>query len=171
MEARRRRSRRTTTHLLRLAPVFDVAQVDPISDFPGGAAILTPPITPLEGDSLAHLLEPLAGFGASIGSPVTVQPVPGHAFGYYDVESRRIVVDIISDDFYPKGQIKTLIHELAHALVRYDHQDDDPSSRTPKKKSSPNRRLLRLLERRLRRFRLLHRLPSYVERIRRQRLH
>ncbi len=116
---------RPRTHF-RLAPVFDFAQVDPIPDFPGGALDPTAPIEPLQGDSLAHLFAPLADFGASIGSPVTVRAVPGGASGYYELDSKRIVVDVLDQTFQPNGQVKTLIHELAHALVRHNHTEEDP---------------------------------------------
>jgi antirestriction protein ArdC len=52
--------------------------------------------------------------------------VPGAASGYYELDSKEIVVDVLGDDFHPNGQVKTLIHELAHALVRHDHSDEDP---------------------------------------------
>ena len=57
---------------------------------------------------------------------MSVQPVPGAASGYYELDSKRIVVDVLRADFHPNGQVKTLIHELAHALVRHDHADNDP---------------------------------------------
>ncbi len=57
---------------------------------------------------------------------MTVRPVPGAAVGYYGLDSKEIVVDVLGDDFHPNGQVKTLIHELAHALVRHDHSDEDP---------------------------------------------
>lgn len=111
----------------RLAAVFDRSQVAPLPDFPGGPVALDPPIEAVDGDSLAHLLGPLASFGKQIGSTVTIEPVPGEAHGYYELKTRRIVVDVTGEDFHPNGQVKTLIHELSHALVRADHQDDDPT--------------------------------------------
>jgi antirestriction protein ArdC len=109
----------------RLVPVFDRAQVDPLPDFPGGPVELEPPHEPVQGASLCHLLEPLSAFAASLGSEVSFEPVPGSAAGYHEPSSSRIVID--SDPKHsPNAQVQTLIHELAHALIRADRRDDDP---------------------------------------------
>jgi antirestriction protein ArdC len=109
----------------RLVPVFDRSQVDPLPDFPGGAVDLEPPHEPVQGDGLAHLVEPLAAFAASIGSEVCIEPIPGSAAGYHEPASGRIVID--SDPAHsPNAQLATLVHELAHALIGVDRRDDDP---------------------------------------------
>ena len=87
---------------------------------------LDPPIEPITGEGLASLFEPLAAFGTSIGSPVTAEPVPGSAQGYYDPRTACIVIDVVSEEFSPNAQVATEIHELTHALVRCDRQEEDP---------------------------------------------
>ena len=49
--------------------------------------------------------------------------MPGGAHGYYQPSSRRIVIEHALSG---NQQVKTLCHELAHALVRADRHDDDP---------------------------------------------
>ncbi len=110
-----------------MTAVFDRSQVSPLPDFPSDPVPLDLPIEPVDGDSLAPLFTPLAAFGEEIGSSVTIEAVPGEALGYYEIKTRRIVVDVLGEDFHPNGQVKTLIHELSHALVRADHLDEDPT--------------------------------------------
>ena len=110
----------------RLAAVFDRSQVEPLPEFPGGPVSLEPPIEPVEGDGLAHLLEPLANFGASIGFSVEVEQMSGGSRGYCNRESHRIAVDHVTEDFAPNAQVAVEIHELAHALVGEDRREDDP---------------------------------------------
>jgi antirestriction protein ArdC len=110
----------------RLVPVFDRSQVDPLPGFPGGPAPLDPPHEPIAGDSLEPLFEPLAEFGRSLGLTVDVEPVPGSAAGYHEPSNDRVVIDVRSPSFSPNAQVSTLVHELAHALVRIDRLDGDP---------------------------------------------
>lgn len=111
----------------KLNPVFDRSQVDPLPDFPGGPAPLDPPSEPVEGDGLAHRFAPLAAFARSLGLSVVVEPVPGTACGYHEPSADRIVIDVASERFSPNAQLQTLVHELAHALVRRDRRDHDPT--------------------------------------------
>jgi antirestriction protein ArdC len=113
----------------RIATVFDRSQVDPLPDFPGGAAPLELPRAPVEGDSLAWLFGPLCNFGALIGSPVRIEQ--GHSDGSYDKKDRRIRVNPVGPDFSVNAQVATVIHELAHALVRSDREEDDPELTYP----------------------------------------
>jgi antirestriction protein ArdC len=108
----------------RLVKVFDRSQVDPLPDFPGGPVALDPPVEAVEGDTLAYLFEPLREFGILIGSPIRIEA--GGADGSYDTRDRRIRVNPVGEDFSPNAQVKTAVHELAHALVRSDREDDDP---------------------------------------------
>jgi antirestriction protein ArdC len=110
----------------RLVPVFDRSQVDPLPDFPGGPAPLDPPGEPLAGNGLARHFEPLAEFGRGLGLTVDVEPVPGSAAGYHEPSNDRVVVDVRSPTFSPNAQVSTLVHEIAHALVRIDRLDGDP---------------------------------------------
>lgn len=116
---------RPKTHF-RLVPVFDRSQVDPIPDHPGGPTPLEPPHEPVEGDTLAHLSGPLTDLAASIGCEVCFEPIAGSAHGYHEPSTGRIVIEACTSEFSANAQIATLIHELAHALIRADHRDDDP---------------------------------------------
>ena len=114
----------------RLVPVFDRSQVDPLPEFPGGAVDLDPPPSePIAGDGLAHLLEPLRGFAASIGYALEVKAIPGSAMGWCDRDERRIAVEEVGVAFPPNAQISVAVHELAHALVVVDRQEGDPKLR------------------------------------------
>lgn len=100
----------------RTAFVFDVSQtaildgVEPVS--------LEPPREPLTGDSHGHLLEPLRAFAESLGYSVSFENIEGSAGGWCDPKRRRIVVDAAVP---ANAQLRTLIHELAHALgVTYE---------------------------------------------------
>jgi len=108
----------------RLVKVWDRSQVAPLPDFPGGAAPLESPRQPVEGDSLAWLFQPLRDFAELIGSPVRIEPGPSD--GSYSPKDRRIRVNPVGEGFSANAQVATTIHELAHALVRSDREDEDP---------------------------------------------
>jgi antirestriction protein ArdC len=110
----------------RLVKVFDRSQVDPLPEFPGGPVELDPPIEPVQGDGLAHLFEPLAEFGSSIGYTVSVEEIPGSALGYCVPPRQHIGVEPISERFSANAQVGVEIHELSHALVRCDRREEDP---------------------------------------------
>ncbi|MGA8744526.1 MAG: ArdC family protein [Solirubrobacterales bacterium] len=110
----------------RLVAVFDRSQVNPFPDFPGGPIELEPPSEPIGGEGLAHLFGPLVEFGCSLGLTVEVEPVPGAAQGYLEPATDRLVIDVKGESFSANAQVQTLIHELAHALVRHDRQPADP---------------------------------------------
>ena len=74
---------------------------------------LEPPREPLSGDSHAHLIEPMVAFAASLGFTVCFEPIAGSAGGWCDTKAKRIVVDA---DAPANAQLRTLIHECAHAL-------------------------------------------------------
>ena len=103
-------------------PVFDRSQVDPLPDFDGERIELDPPLQPVFGDSLAPLIEPLRRFAATIGCSVEFVSIPGSATGGYQHDTGKIRVDRPT----PNGRVKTLLHELAHALVRRAREEDDP---------------------------------------------
>jgi antirestriction protein ArdC len=109
----------------RFVPVFDRSQVDPLPGFPGGPLELEPPHQPIEGDGLAGLIEPLVGFATELGPQVTFERIPGPAAGYHEPTTGRIVIDS-GPEHSPNAQVSTLAHELAHALLRLEHQHDDP---------------------------------------------
>jgi hypothetical protein len=91
--------------------VFDISQTDIL---PGAEAVaLEPPHEPLTGDSHAHLLTPLCRFAESLGYSVSFEVIEGSAGGWCDAKAKRIVVDA---GVPTNAQLRTLIHECAHAL-------------------------------------------------------
>ncbi|HWW66537.1 MAG TPA: ArdC family protein [Solirubrobacterales bacterium] len=111
----------------RLAAVFDRSQVEPLPEFPGGPVDLELPIEPVEGEGLAHLFEPLANFGASLGFPVSVEEIPGAAQGFCDRGAKRIAVEVVGERFSANAQVSVAVHELAHALVGCERREEDPA--------------------------------------------
>jgi antirestriction protein ArdC len=107
----------------RLGPVFDREQVGPLPP-PATPLPLDPPLHKVSGDDLAPVLPRLIALGREIGSRVEFEAIAGERRGYYEVESRRIA---IRRDMAPNAQVKTLIHELAHALLRAEAREDDPT--------------------------------------------
>jgi N-terminal domain of anti-restriction factor ArdC len=91
--------------------VFFQEQVVPLPE--GEPVPLEPPREPLSGDSHAHLIEPMVAFAASLGFTVCFEPIAGSAGGWCDTKAKRIVVDA---DAPANAQLRTLIHECAHAL-------------------------------------------------------
>lgn len=106
-------SEKPRTHF-RLGAVFDRSQVDELPP-PATPSPLDPPIRDVSGDSLRSALVPLGALAREIGSTVDYEPIRGAAHGYYDPVTKRIVID---DALAVNQQVKTLIHELGHALVR-----------------------------------------------------
>lgn len=91
--------------------VFELSQTEPL---PGVEAVaLAPPCGPLTGDSHAHLLPALGAFAQSLGYAVSFEAIEGSAGGWGDPRNKRIVVDA---DVPANAQLRTLIHEIAHAL-------------------------------------------------------
>ena len=103
--------------------VFDISQTDPV---PGTDPVaLTPPAwAPLTGDSHAHLLPALEGLAGEQGYAVSYEKLPGALGGYCNTEAKRIVIDAANAG---NARVRTLIHELAHALgVTYQtHRRDE----------------------------------------------
>jgi hypothetical protein len=102
--------------MFRTAFVFDVSQTDVIDGTE--PAPLQAPRQPLTGDSHAHLLAPLRAFAESLGYSVSFETIAGSAGGWCDPNAKQIVVDA---DVPANAQLRTLIHECAHALgIGYD---------------------------------------------------
>jgi antirestriction protein ArdC len=107
----------------RLTAVFDRSQVQELPS-PAEPAPLDPPAAPeIDGDELEPWLEPLTALAAEIGSTVAFESITSGADGYYRPKTKAIVVEASHS---PNRRVKTLVHELAHALVRADRQDEDP---------------------------------------------
>jgi hypothetical protein len=97
--------------LFRAVSVFDRTQVAPIED--AEQAPLEAPCKPLCGDSHADLLAPAADLARSLGYMVSFEQTPEGTGGWCDRKTKRIVVD---ESLPANGQLRTLIHETAHAL-------------------------------------------------------
>lgn len=105
----------------KLGPVFDRSQVDPLPP-PAEPAPLDCPIADVEGDDLGWARSSLIELATSIGSDVSFEAMPAERGGYYESGTRGIA---INDNRSVNAQVKTLIHELAHALLRAQPADDD----------------------------------------------
>jgi hypothetical protein len=88
------------------ACLFDESQTD-------GEALPEPPSEPITGTSHERLITPLSLYAGDIGYEVRFQMVPGRAGGYCDYSQQLIVID---DELAPNAQVRTLVHEIAHAL-------------------------------------------------------
>lgn len=96
--------------------VFAVSQTHPL---PGAEQLpLEPPSQPLTGDSHGHLLEPLEALACELGYGVRFEEIQGATGGWCDSRQMQIVVDSGQPT---NGQVRTLVHELVHALgVSYE---------------------------------------------------
>lgn len=112
---------RPNTHF-KLGPVFDREQVQELPP-PATPAALDPPVREVTGEDLAPVLPHLIELGIQIGSIVEFEAIPGQRRGYYELESRRIAIGV---DMPANAQVKTLIHELTHALLRAEPSEADP---------------------------------------------
>ena len=106
----------------RLEAVFSAAQVDALPP-PADPVPLDPPIAEVQGDSLAWALGPLEQLAAELGYTVVYRPLePGHG-GSCNPHTKVLT---INSDQAVNARVDVECHELAHALVRHDRQDDDP---------------------------------------------
>jgi hypothetical protein len=94
----------------RTVPVFDVSMTDVL---PGMEPIpLTPPAQPIEGDSHADLIGPLIQLGGELGYTIDIRELAEHSpGGWCDAQAKQIVVAAGPAN----RQVRTLVHELAHA--------------------------------------------------------
>jgi hypothetical protein len=99
----------------RLACVFAQDQVAELPP-PAIPAPLAPPVEEITGESHRTLIGTLVHLAREIGYEVAFGDT-GRAEGYCQAQSKRIV---ITERLEPNGQLATLIHELAHALVAVD---------------------------------------------------
>lgn len=107
----------------KLTAVFAQDQVVELPP-PAVPAPIECPIRELEGDELEPLLPRLVELAAEVGSTVSFASIRGGARGFYEPGSKRIVIE---QGMSANQQVATLCHELAHALVRAEQQDDDPT--------------------------------------------
>lgn len=100
-----------TITLFKTVPVFSQEQVAPLES--GDTVALEPPRQPLTGDSHVYLLPRLRGLCESLGYSVAFEAIDGPAGGWCDREAKQIVIDA---GVAPNAQLRTLVHECAHAL-------------------------------------------------------
>jgi hypothetical protein len=100
-----------TRVFFRTVPVFDVVMTELL---PGMEPVpLAPPAEPIEGDSHRHLIAPLQQLGRELGYGVEIRELPDEGpGGWCDPKRRQIVVACGPAN----RQVRTLVHELAHAL-------------------------------------------------------
>ena len=101
----------------RTVPVFDVSMTEPL---PGIEPVpLGPPAQPIEGDSHAALIPPLVALARELGYTVETRRLPGAGpGGWCDPKRREIVIAAGPGN----RRLRTLVHELAHALgIGYEH--------------------------------------------------
>lgn len=106
----------------KLGPVFDRSQIEALPE-PAIAATIDCPIVEVVGDELVWCIEPLVEFAGSIGSAVSFVEMCAERGGSYDTVSFDIEINSSRSN---NAQVKTLIHELSHALVRAEPDEDDP---------------------------------------------
>jgi antirestriction protein ArdC len=87
-------------------------------------APLDPPIAPITGSRLAWAIPELEAFATGLGVTVSCEPMAEGRDGYYRPSDRRIAINTA---VAVNQQAAALAHELAHALVDIDRQDDDPA--------------------------------------------
>ena len=100
----------------RMAAVFDRSQVAPLPA-PAVALPLDPPITDVEGEDLAWAVPRLEALATAIGSAVNIVELPPSIGGSYEPATRRIWLNAATT---VNQRVKTLVHELGHALLRVD---------------------------------------------------
>lgn len=95
----------TTIMPFKSVSVFDISQTDG-EPLPEIASVIDDPIDHF--DEIMDALKQVSPY------PIDLQPIPGSTNGYCDYINERIVVDINNP---PAQQIKTAIHEIAHATM------------------------------------------------------
>lgn len=116
----------------RMVKVFDRAQVEPIPDAEREPVDLDPPIVPLAGDELAGLFEPLREFATAAGvKAIEVAPIAGRANGFFSPLTEVIGVEPVGPAYSPNQQVKTLIHEIAHALLHFLRSSEKADEQPP----------------------------------------
>lgn len=92
--------------LFRAVSVFDVSQTD-------GEELPELPCEPITGDTHGEYLAKLEAFAGELGCTVAYEDLGESVGGYYRKSDSSIVVGTRTS---VNGQVRTLVHELAHAL-------------------------------------------------------
>jgi hypothetical protein len=104
----------------RLGPVFDRSQVAELPP-PAEPVPLDPPLCLVDGDNLAWAIDPLTDLAGQLGATITIEPMPESQGGFFDPFGNVIGLNYRRSINH---QVKTLIHELGHALLR--HRNTSP---------------------------------------------
>ncbi len=107
----------------RLGPVFDRSQVEPLPA-PAEPVNLEPPMVRAEGDELEWTLPHLIELAGQAGYEVVFEPGP-ERIGGMCIPGTRLLSINNRPCFSINQQVKTMIHELSHMLLRVERQDDD----------------------------------------------
>jgi hypothetical protein len=104
----------------RLGPVFDRSQVAELPP-PAEPLPLDPPIREIDGDDLAWALTPLTELARELGCTVAYEAMRAGHGGYYRTADQAIR---LAEGKPANHSVHTLIHELAHALLAAQPDDD-----------------------------------------------
>lgn len=121
-EARSNEDAKRPRTFFKLVPVWGdngVSELPP----PAEPKPIRPPIAEPEGDSLAPAWMPLIVLAKTLGATVALEHMKDVQGGYLMPATKHIG---INEDHSVNAKVKTLIHELAHLLVRVDRQEGDP---------------------------------------------
>jgi antirestriction protein ArdC len=105
----------------RLGPVWDRSQIERLPA-PAEPVPLDPPIAELEGDTLAWAFPRLEVLTAELGCSLVTEPHPKGRGGCFIPDLQVIS---LNQNNSPNHQIKTFVHELAHALLRHTTETED----------------------------------------------
>lgn len=103
----------------KLGPVWDRSQVDPLPP-PAEPVPLDPPITDPEGNTLTWTLPRLTTLVGDLGCTLVFEDHPAELGGYFAPQTKQISINQIHSINH---QVKTLVHELAHALLHLSDRD------------------------------------------------
>ena len=103
----------------KLGPVWDRSQVEPLPA-PAEPAPLDPPIAEPDGDTLAWTLPAIAALVAEFGCSLVYEDQPAGRGGSFTPSTKTISINRANA---VNHQVKTLIHELAHALIHLADPD------------------------------------------------
>ncbi|MGO9976224.1 MAG: ArdC-like ssDNA-binding domain-containing protein [Solirubrobacteraceae bacterium] len=105
----------------RLGPVWDRSQVEPLPA-PAEPATLDPPIAEPDGDTLGWTFPALTALVAELGCTLIYEDHPAGRGGSFTPSTKQISINRANA---VNHQVKTLVHELSHALLRHASQTEE----------------------------------------------
>jgi antirestriction protein ArdC len=103
----------------RLGPVWDRSQVEPLPP-PAEPMALDPPITEPDGDGLAWVVPQLDALVDELGCTLVFEEHHADMGGFFAASTTMIS---INSAHTVNHQVRTLVHELAHALIHLTDRD------------------------------------------------